>query len=48
MTIEYVEAEIMNQLSYEVSSEKFRRLGFTPRGSLETSISETITLLETS
>ena len=48
ITIEYVETEIMNQLSYEVSSEKFRDLGFAPKGSLETSISETIELLKAS
>jgi nucleoside-diphosphate-sugar epimerase len=43
--VEEVDSPIMNQLSYTVSCEKFRRLGFTFRGSLEAGIRETIDLL---
>ena len=48
ITIKYVETEIMNQLSYEVSADRFKSLGFDLRGSLENSISETIGLLKAS
>lgn len=44
--IDYVDAEIMNQLSYEVSSRRFRDLGFTFTGSIEKNIIETIDLLQ--
>ena len=44
--IDYVDAEIMNQLSYEVSSRRFRDLGFAFTGSIEKSITETIDLLQ--
>lgn len=44
--IEYVDMEIMNQLSYEVSSERFRRQGFHFTGSIEKSIEETINMLK--
>jgi len=43
--IEYVDARIMNQLSYEVSCERFRALGFEFRGSLALGIRETIELI---
>lgn len=43
--IEYVDARIMNQLSYEVSCEKFKSLGFQFEGSLAQGISETIELI---
>ena len=43
--IEYVDARIMNQLSYEVSCEKFKALGFEFRGSLTQGIHETIELV---
>ena len=43
--IEYVDAEIMNQLSYEVSSQRFSDQGFEFTGSIEKSIKETIELL---
>ena len=43
--IEYVDARIMNQLSYEVSCEKFKALGFEFKGSLAQGISETIELI---
>jgi len=43
--ISFVDAEIMNQLSYEVSNEKFKKTGFRFRGSVEKSIKETVFLL---
>jgi UDP-glucose 4-epimerase len=46
--IKFVESRIMNQLSYEVSSEKFRRTGFNFSGTLEHGIAETIALLKNS
>jgi len=45
LEIEFVDSQIMNQLSYNVSSDKFKNTGFTSRGSLERSIKETIKLL---
>lgn len=44
--IEFVDAKIMNQLSYEVSSQKFASLGFVSTGRLETGINATIDLLQ--
>lgn len=43
--IEYVDARIMNQLSYEVSCEKFKALGFDFKGNLEAGIAASINLL---
>lgn len=43
--VEYVDSVIMNQLSYEVSSTRFRNTGFQFTGSLEDSIRDTISLL---
>jgi nucleoside-diphosphate-sugar epimerase len=43
--IEYVDARVMNQLSYEVSFEKFKALGFEYKGSLVQGIQETIELI---
>ncbi|MGK5082326.1 SDR family oxidoreductase [Bdellovibrionota bacterium FG-1] len=43
--VEFVEQRIMNQLSYEVSFEKFRAKGFTPRGDAKRAIGETIALI---
>ena len=43
--VEYVDSQIMNQLSYEVSCDKFRSLGFEFRGSLAGGISETVDLI---
>jgi len=43
--VKFVDTKIMNQLSYHVSNEKFKALGFTFNGSLETGIRETIDLL---
>ena len=45
LDISFIENQIMNQLSYEVSCEKFAQLGFTFKGDLHRGISETITLL---
>ncbi len=45
--IEYVDSEIMNQLSYEVSNRRFSKQGFEFTGSIEKSIEETIRLLGT-
>jgi nucleoside-diphosphate-sugar epimerase len=44
-TIVYVDAEIMNQLSYEISNERFKKAGFIFSGNIEKSIQETIDLL---
>lgn len=44
--IQFVDSEIMNQLSYEVSSARFRRQGFKFRGRIKKDIRETIELLE--
>jgi len=43
--ISYVDSQIMNQLSYTVSNEKFRKLGFEFQGSLEEGIRETVNLI---
>jgi nucleoside-diphosphate-sugar epimerase len=45
VSINYVDSEIMNQLSYDVSSRRFRDLGFVFKSSIEKNIAETITLL---
>ncbi len=43
--IEYVDTEIMNQLSYEVSRKRIEKKGFAFKSSIEESISDTINLL---
>jgi UDP-glucose 4-epimerase len=45
LEVEFVNNKIMNQLSYEVLSEKFYSKGFTPEGDLRRGIYETIKLL---
>jgi nucleoside-diphosphate-sugar epimerase len=45
-SIEYVDARIMNQLSYEVSCEKFKSFGFEFKGSLTQGIRESIELIQ--
>lgn len=45
LSIRFVDSQIMNQLSYNVSSKRFSGLGFEFKGSLEKSIGETISLL---
>jgi len=44
--VSFVDAPIMNQLSYEVSDARFRRLGFVPEGELAAGIADTVALLE--
>ena len=46
VSIEYVDHEIMNQLSYEVSTSRFRAQGFQFQGSLRRGIGETVQLLQ--
>ena len=45
LRVEYVDAVIMNQLSYTVACDKFQALGFNFEGSLERGVSETIQLI---
>jgi len=42
LKIKYVDSEIMNQLSYTVSSERFRKLGFRFKGSLEKAVADSV------
>jgi UDP-glucose 4-epimerase len=44
--IQYVDSPIMNQLSYRVSSRRFRRLGFRFTGSLTQGIADTVALFD--
>ena len=44
--IQYVDTEIMNQLSYEVLNQRFKKQGFEFTGQVEKSIEETIQLLK--
>lgn len=45
--IEFVDSPIMNQLSYEVASQRFTDAGFTFAGDLRRGIGETVALLKT-
>ena len=45
LSIKYVDARIMNQLSYDVANQRFQDRGFRFRGSLEKGIAETIDLI---
>lgn len=45
LKVNFVENQIMNQLSYEVLNTRLRKLGFEPRGNMELGIAETIKLL---
>lgn len=45
VNIEFVDSEIMNQLSYKVLSDKLQNRGFKFEGSLEKGITETLTIL---
>lgn len=47
LDVQYVDTEIMNQLSYDVSNQRFKGQGFEFMGSVEKSIEETIELLKT-
>ena len=44
LEIEFVDSEIMNQLSYNVSNEKFKNTGFRFKGNVEEGIKNTINL----
>ncbi len=44
-TVQFVDTQIMNQLSYHVSNARFRNLGFESKGDLKQGIGETISLL---
>lgn len=46
--VEYVDAAIMNQLSYDVSNARFRGLGFEFRGRLADGVADTLALLRAS
>lgn len=46
LAIEYVDNQIMNQLSYDVSNQRSLAAGFSYRGSLEQGIEDTIKILE--
>lgn len=46
LTINYVDSPIMSQLSYTISSKKFRGLGFEFKGSIETGVKETLDMLK--
>jgi len=45
LRVEFVDSRIMNQLSYTVLSEKFRKLGFRFEGKLRNGIRDTVALL---
>jgi len=46
LKIEFVDSEIMNQLSYEVLADKINTLGFSPNSSIKDDIRDTINLLK--
>jgi len=46
LEVEFVDSRIMNQLSYEVLSERFKSKGFVAAGGLKRGIGETISLLK--
>ena len=46
LDIQYIDTEIMNQLSYEVLNRRFKKQGFKFTGSVKKSIEETIRLLK--
>lgn len=43
--VEFIKSKIMNTLSYDVSCEKIKTLGFVPKGSLERGVRDTVNLL---
>lgn len=47
LEVEFVNSQIMNQLSYEVSDTRIQDTGLSPQGDLTKSIGETIHLLST-
>jgi UDP-glucose 4-epimerase len=44
-TVQFVDTQIMNQLSYHVSNARFKNLGFESKGDLKQGIGDTISLL---
>lgn len=46
LKVRYVDTQIMNQLSYHVSTKKFLEMGFSYKGDLKRGISETLSLLQ--
>lgn len=44
-SIQFTDNQIMNQLSYNVSNERFKKTGFTYHGSIKSGINETLELL---
>lgn len=46
LTVQYVDTQIMNQLSYHVANNRFKDLGFVFKGNLEQGITDTISLLK--
>lgn len=46
LQVDYVDNKIMNQLSYEVSCERFKNMGFVFKGDLRRSVGHTIDLLK--
>jgi UDP-glucose 4-epimerase len=46
LKVEFVDSKIMNQLSYEVISNRFEKLGFKFTGSLKSGLYETVQLLK--
>lgn len=46
LVVNYVDSEVMNQLSYDVDDSKFRKLGFRPIGDLKKGIGEKIRSLK--
>jgi len=46
LKINFVDTAVMNQLSYHVSIERFRKMGFESKGDLENGIRQTIDLLK--
>jgi nucleoside-diphosphate-sugar epimerase len=46
ITVGYVDTEIMNQLSYEVSTVKIKDHGFDFKGSIRNGVEETLRLLQ--
>jgi hypothetical protein len=47
LNLSFVDSPIMNQLSYEVSAQRFIDRGFTFAGDLQRGIGETVALLKT-
>ena len=47
LEVGFVDSEVMNQLSYEVSSARFQNTGLSPQGDLIKGVKETIDLLAT-